>query len=103
MQPPPATIAEATLQDLTPYQINRCTLKIDKDSEIGRGLCVGVIPRSPVIIFVSDGMVGVNDDDVYDLRHRAVALAKPLSFHAVSFGTMNSPSSLRRMVDIAEQ
>ncbi|KAG8984020.1 hypothetical protein FRB94_005155 [Tulasnella sp. JGI-2019a] len=37
MQPPPATIAEATLQELTPYQINRCTLKIDKDSEIGRG------------------------------------------------------------------
>ncbi|KAG8984733.1 hypothetical protein FRB93_006355 [Tulasnella sp. JGI-2019a] len=59
--------------------------------------------RSPVVIFLSDGECGLNDNVVHDICQRAVALQKPLSLHAVSFGSPSSSSSLRRMVTIAEQ
>jgi len=59
--------------------------------------------RAPVVIFLSDGECGVSDNVIYDLCNRAVALKKPLSFHAVSFGDVAWSSSLRRMVTVAEQ
>ncbi|KAG8993098.1 hypothetical protein FRB94_011064 [Tulasnella sp. JGI-2019a] len=59
--------------------------------------------RSPVVIFLSDGECGVDDNIVYDLCNRAVALNKTLSLHAVSFGPANSSSSLRQMVRIANE
>jgi len=57
--------------------------------------------RSPVLIFLSDGECGVADETVRDLCRRAVAIGRPLSFHAVAFGPRNEV--LRRMVSIANE
>jgi len=59
--------------------------------------------RTPVIIFLSDGVCSVADQTVQDLCRSAVRLGKPLSFHAVSFGQDNTSSSLRRMAQIARE
>ncbi|KAG8921722.1 hypothetical protein FRC02_012397, partial [Tulasnella sp. 418] len=59
--------------------------------------------RAPVIIFLSDGECSVSDPVVFDICNKAVALSKPLSFHAVSFGDNRWSQSLRRMVTIADQ
>jgi hypothetical protein len=57
--------------------------------------------RTPVVIFLSDGIDSVADQKVQDLSRSAVHLGKPLSFHAVSFGQDNTSMSLRRMAQIA--
>ncbi|KAG1809706.1 uncharacterized protein BJ212DRAFT_1448752 [Suillus subaureus] len=57
--------------------------------------------RSPVIIFLSDGECYIADQPVQDLCRSAVRLGKPLSFHAVSFGSDTSSTYLRRMSQIA--
>jgi len=57
--------------------------------------------RTPVVIFLSDGVCSVADEKVQDLCRSAVRLGKPLSFHAVSFGHDSTSSSLRRMAQIA--
>ncbi|KAI9455078.1 hypothetical protein BJY52DRAFT_1122217 [Lactarius psammicola] len=74
--------------------------------------------RTPVVIFLSDGLCEVSDACVYDICHTASRRGKPLLFHAVSFGQSSSlalvspfrasmpitrPSSLTRMVDIAKE
>jgi hypothetical protein len=76
--------------------------------------------RTPVVIFLSDGICSVADQIVQDLCRSAVRLGfvviplniglntdklsrKPLSFHAVSFGQDNTSSSLRRMAQIAQE
>ncbi|TBU32928.1 hypothetical protein BD311DRAFT_653546 [Dichomitus squalens] len=55
--------------------------------------------RVPVVIFLSDGECGIADETMQDLCRRSIALGKPLSFHAVSFG----PNSgiMQRMAQIA--
>ncbi|KAI0796932.1 hypothetical protein C8Q75DRAFT_796662 [Abortiporus biennis] len=55
--------------------------------------------RTPVIIFLSDGICNVDNTVVRDLCRRSIALGRPLSFHAVSFGPGNA--TLRQMSDIA--
>ncbi|KIM24947.1 hypothetical protein M408DRAFT_331430 [Serendipita vermifera MAFF 305830] len=57
--------------------------------------------RYPIVIFLSDGQCRVADSVIYDLCRRAVTLGRPLSFHAVSFGTDTYSNSLRRMVAVA--
>ncbi|KAG1719879.1 hypothetical protein EDB19DRAFT_1966852 [Suillus lakei] len=57
--------------------------------------------RSPVIIFLSDGECHIADQPVQDLCRSAIRLGKPLSFHAVSFGSGRSSTYLRRMSQIA--
>ncbi|KIK47712.1 hypothetical protein CY34DRAFT_191735 [Suillus luteus UH-Slu-Lm8-n1] len=57
--------------------------------------------RSPVIIFLSDGEDYIADQPVQDLCRSAVRLGKPLSFHAVSFGSDTTSTYLRRMSQIA--
>ncbi|KAG1809694.1 uncharacterized protein BJ212DRAFT_1484392 [Suillus subaureus] len=57
--------------------------------------------RSPVIIFLSDGECHIADQTVQDLCRSAVRLGKALSFHAVSFGSDTTSTSLRRMTQIA--
>ncbi|KAJ7587977.1 hypothetical protein C8J56DRAFT_860684 [Mycena floridula] len=56
--------------------------------------------RSPVVIFLSDGEYSrLADATVRDLCRSSIALGKPLSFHAVSFGPRNAV--MQRMVRIA--
>ncbi|KAF5381812.1 hypothetical protein D9757_008326 [Collybiopsis confluens] len=55
--------------------------------------------RSPVIIFLSDGLADVPDDVVDGLCREAVTRGKPLSFHSVSFGPRND--TLKRMAQIS--
>ncbi|KAF7308999.1 VWFA domain-containing protein [Mycena kentingensis (nom. inval.)] len=57
--------------------------------------------RSPVVIFLSDGEARINDDKMRTLCRRAIALGRPLSFHAVSFGRESQSGYLRRMADVA--
>ncbi|KAF8216813.1 hypothetical protein K438DRAFT_1658303 [Mycena galopus ATCC 62051] len=57
--------------------------------------------RTPVVIFLSDGECSIADETVRGLCRKAVALGKPLSFHAVSFGSANRSSVLRRMTQVA--
>jgi hypothetical protein len=57
--------------------------------------------RTPVVIFLSDGIDSITDQRVQDLCRSAVQLGKPLSFHSVSFGQENTSASLRRMAQIA--
>ncbi|KAF7370363.1 VWFA domain-containing protein [Mycena sanguinolenta] len=57
--------------------------------------------RTPVVIFLSDGECRIADETVRDLCRKAVALGKPLSFHAVSFGSASKTSVLRRMAQVA--
>ncbi|KAJ6519114.1 hypothetical protein C8R45DRAFT_851769, partial [Mycena sanguinolenta] len=57
--------------------------------------------RTPVVIFLSDGECSIADEKVRGLCRKAVALGKPLSFHAVSFGSAAQSSVLRRMAQIA--
>ncbi|KIM92371.1 hypothetical protein PILCRDRAFT_417 [Piloderma croceum F 1598] len=59
--------------------------------------------RTPVVIFLSDGICSVADQIVQDICRSAVRLGKPLSFHAVSFGQDSTSSSLRRMAQIAQE
>jgi len=55
--------------------------------------------RAPVVIFLSDGECSVADETVRTFCRAAIALGKPLSFHAVSFGP--ATNTLRRMAQIA--
>ncbi|KAH9918172.1 uncharacterized protein BXZ73DRAFT_53080 [Epithele typhae] len=55
--------------------------------------------RSPIVIFLSDGECSIADNTMQDLCRRSIALGKPLSFHAVSFGP--SAGQLQRMAQIA--
>jgi len=57
--------------------------------------------RTPVMIFLSDGLAPLMDETIYDVCRDAVRQGRPLSFHAVSFGQDASSSSLRRMSEIA--
>ncbi|KAF7356372.1 VWFA domain-containing protein [Mycena venus] len=57
--------------------------------------------RTPVVIFLSDGECSIADETVRGLCRKAVALGKPLSFHAVSFGAASQSSVLRRMAQLA--
>ncbi|KAJ7931787.1 hypothetical protein B0H13DRAFT_2227876 [Mycena leptocephala] len=57
--------------------------------------------RTPVVIFLSDGECSIADETVRSLSRKAVALGKPLSFHAVSFGSASQSSVLRRMAQVA--
>ncbi|KAJ7231899.1 hypothetical protein B0H12DRAFT_204922 [Mycena haematopus] len=57
--------------------------------------------RTPVVIFLSDGECSITDETVRGLCRKAVALGKPLSFHAVSFGSASQSSVLRRMAQVA--
>ncbi|KAJ7180916.1 hypothetical protein C8R46DRAFT_595271 [Mycena filopes] len=57
--------------------------------------------RTPVIIFLSDGECSIADETVRGVSRSAVALGKPLSFHAVSFGSASQSAVLRRMAQIA--
>ncbi|KAF7370364.1 VWFA domain-containing protein [Mycena sanguinolenta] len=57
--------------------------------------------RAPVVIFLSDGECSIADETVRGLCRKAVALGKPLSFHAVSFGSASKTSVLRRMAQVA--
>ncbi|KAJ7931761.1 hypothetical protein B0H13DRAFT_1957518 [Mycena leptocephala] len=59
--------------------------------------------RTPVVIFLSDGECGIADETVRSLSRKAVALGKPLSFHAVSFGAASQSSVLRRMAQVAQE
>ncbi|KAI1789535.1 hypothetical protein LXA43DRAFT_892776, partial [Ganoderma leucocontextum] len=56
--------------------------------------------RTPVVIFLSDGECGIADETMQTLCRRSIALGKPVSFHAVSFGP--SSGSLQRMAQIAQ-
>jgi hypothetical protein len=58
--------------------------------------------RTPVVIFLSDGEASMPDNAVSDICRRALARGKPLSFHAVGFGTPNN-QVLKRMAEIATQ
>ncbi|KAJ7583113.1 hypothetical protein C8J56DRAFT_202132 [Mycena floridula] len=55
--------------------------------------------RTPIVIFLSDGECSVADETVRDLCRSSIALGKPLSFHAVSFGPRNAV--MQRMVQVA--
>ncbi|KAI0921705.1 hypothetical protein AcW2_006594 [Taiwanofungus camphoratus] len=55
--------------------------------------------RSPVVIFLSDGECSIADETMQNLCLRSIALGKPLSFHAVSFGPRSAV--LQRMAHIA--
>ncbi|KIJ61776.1 hypothetical protein HYDPIDRAFT_115606 [Hydnomerulius pinastri MD-312] len=57
--------------------------------------------RTPVIIFLSDGIWTITDQIMQDLCRSATRLGKPLSFHSVSFGPDADSSTLRRMTQIA--
>ncbi|KAF7308315.1 VWFA domain-containing protein [Mycena chlorophos] len=57
--------------------------------------------RTPVVIFLSDGQCTIGDETMRAISRRAIALGKPLSFHAVSFGPAHSSDSLRRMAQVA--
>ncbi|KAF8270139.1 hypothetical protein EI94DRAFT_1572222, partial [Lactarius quietus] len=57
--------------------------------------------RTPVMIFLSDGLAPLMDEVIYDVCRDAVRQGRPLSFHAVSFGQEASSISLRRMSEIA--
>ncbi|KAJ6514882.1 hypothetical protein C8R47DRAFT_1275662 [Mycena vitilis] len=57
--------------------------------------------RTPVVIFLSDGECSIADETVRGLSRKAVALGKPLSFHAVSFGSASQSAVLRRMAQVA--
>lgn len=57
--------------------------------------------RLPVMIFLSDGECGVSDLAIEDVCRAAIQIGKPLSFHAVFFGTDASQPTLRRMADLA--
>ncbi|TFY74324.1 hypothetical protein EWM64_g9688 [Hericium alpestre] len=59
--------------------------------------------RTPVLIFLSDGICTVADETVQGICRSAVRLGKPLSLHAVSFGEDSTSSSLRRMAQIARE
>ncbi|KAG8960525.1 hypothetical protein FRC03_006451 [Tulasnella sp. 419] len=56
--------------------------------------------RSPVVVFLSDGESMVSPATVNDLARRAVALGKPLSLHAISFGRDRDSQSLRYMARV---
>lgn len=55
--------------------------------------------RTPVVIFLSDGESSISDEVMQNLCLRSIALGKPLSFHAVSFGPRSAV--LQRMAHIA--
>ena len=75
--------------------------------------------RTPVVIFLSDGLCRVKDETISGICREAVRRGfvwlifdifaaddsmnarRPLSFHAVSFGLDATSSSLRRMAQIA--
>ncbi|KZT34134.1 hypothetical protein SISSUDRAFT_314112 [Sistotremastrum suecicum HHB10207 ss-3] len=59
--------------------------------------------RTPVIIFLSDGECGVTEHEFVDMAQCAVTLGKPLSFHAVSFGSDEQSYYLRRMATLAAE
>ncbi|KAF8270147.1 hypothetical protein EI94DRAFT_1723596, partial [Lactarius quietus] len=73
--------------------------------------------RTPVVIFLSDGWCDIGDECVYGICRDASRRGKPLSFHSVGFGRgivptafssygtrwIISPSSLNRMVEIAQE
>ncbi|CAE7221197.1 unnamed protein product, partial [Rhizoctonia solani] len=62
-----------------------------------------VLPRAPVIIFLSAIDCNIADDPVYNLCRMCVRLGKALAFHSVSFGTNTHSTSLRRMAEIAHE
>ncbi|KAI0250892.1 hypothetical protein BJV78DRAFT_1361975 [Lactifluus subvellereus] len=57
--------------------------------------------RTPIMIFLSDGINDVSDEVIRDVCQSATRLGKPLSFHAVSFGDGAQTSILRRMAQLA--
>ncbi|KAF9233644.1 hypothetical protein BU15DRAFT_90252 [Melanogaster broomeanus] len=57
--------------------------------------------RTPVIIFLSDGICTITDQVMQDLSRSAIRFGKPLSFHSVSFGPNADSATLRRMTQIA--
>ncbi|KAF9228244.1 hypothetical protein BS17DRAFT_877588 [Gyrodon lividus] len=57
--------------------------------------------RTPVIIFLSDGIWTITDQVMQDLCRSAIRLGKSLSFHSVSFGPDADSVTLRRMTQIA--
>jgi len=57
--------------------------------------------RTPIMIFLSDGLSKVSDETVRDICRTATHLGKPLSFHSVSFGPEYAVPVLRRMAAIA--
>ncbi|KAG8713471.1 hypothetical protein FRC09_018671 [Ceratobasidium sp. 395] len=59
--------------------------------------------RAPVVVFLSDGEGSIENNSVYDLCRTCVRLGKALAFYTVSFGSRTSPTSLRRMADIAHE
>ncbi|CAE6410576.1 unnamed protein product [Rhizoctonia solani] len=59
--------------------------------------------KAPVLVFLSDGQCGLNQNTVYDLCRSSVQLGKPLAFYSVSFGPENSSAPLREMVQIARE
>jgi len=57
--------------------------------------------RSPVLIFLSDGLCNVSHATVRSVCRAAIDNGKPLSFHTVSFGPHNE--TLRRMAQVARE
>jgi len=57
--------------------------------------------RTPIMIFLSDGECSIEDEVIQDVCRSAVKQGKPLSFHAVSFGTDKYSQTLRRMAQLA--
>ncbi|KAH9963060.1 hypothetical protein BJV74DRAFT_880022 [Russula compacta] len=57
--------------------------------------------RTPVMIFLSDGECSISDEVIQDVCRSAVQRGKPLSFHAVSFGSDTFARPLRRMARLA--
>ncbi|ELU39519.1 cytochrome P450 [Rhizoctonia solani AG-1 IA] len=60
-------------------------------------------PRTPVLVFLSDGLSSLDRNVVYNLCRACVQLGKPLAFYSVSFGPENSSTPLREMVQIARE
>ncbi|KAH7882014.1 hypothetical protein F5I97DRAFT_1939518 [Phlebopus sp. FC_14] len=57
--------------------------------------------RTPVIIFLSDGIWTITDQVMQDLCRSGIHRGKPVSFHSVSFGPDAESATLRRMTEIA--
>ncbi|KAF8306077.1 hypothetical protein DL93DRAFT_2172249 [Clavulina sp. PMI_390] len=58
--------------------------------------------RTPVVIFLSDGIWSMPENEMHSLCKKAAQLGKPLPFHSVFFGSRDSsPSVLAQMSDIA--
>nr|GAT56845.1 predicted protein [Mycena chlorophos] len=57
--------------------------------------------RTPVVIFLSDGECSIDDETMRTISRRAIALGKPLSFHAILFGNAHYSESLQRMAQVA--